>query len=685
MQDLLQTYPGAAVAALILGFGFLILIHELGHFLVAKWAGIRATQFAIGFGPAIASFRKGIGVRAGSTEAEYERRARAAAGPDPTDDELYAAADAAGLGETEYRLNWLPLGGYVKMLGQEDLDPAAASQDPRAYNQKPIWKRMAVISAGVVMNLLFGIVFLVAAFGPGAGVSFPAPIVGSVTPGAPAAITYATGHEDDPAYLGLLPGDRVLRLNDEPVEDLVAVMIGTALGGRNNTVRLAVERPGEPQPLPFAIQPRVGRGSNNMLAIGIQPASTPEVSGVPEDGPLAEAGLAPGDRLVRAGRAPAAEAAPLQRAFAASGGEPVELVFASADGTERAVTLRPEPALARDPSGAESLLGLEPLALVQAVEVDSPAEAAGLQPGDVLARVGSRQWPGRDAVLRSVAEAGAAGAPLELVVLRDEERVDLPPALLDGGRLGIAYGFATGLPRVATPAPTATLALPGGSRIDAIGGEPVEDFAGVQRHLQRAAEPAAGEGGARLSIRYTAPIGGGSVETLEHELDAAEAASLASARWQPPRTSPAFHTLRVLVVGDDLAEAAAIGLDKTGEFVRQTYATLLRLIQGDVKVEHLRGPVGIVDEGSKFARDGWPYFFYFLGIISINLAVINFLPLPIVDGGHMVFLAAEKIRGKPAGERIQTAVTLVGLCLIAGFFLVVTYNDIFRMVTQQPG
>ena len=153
--------PYLAVLALIVGFGFLIFVHELGHFLVAKWVGIRATQFAIGFGNAMGSWRKGIGFKAGSTENEYFKRASASltnkqtppAGKDDQDQpqyterQLHEAADALGLGETEYRLNWVPLGGYVKMLGQEDMDHAATSDDPRAFNSKSISARAAVLSA----------------------------------------------------------------------------------------------------------------------------------------------------------------------------------------------------------------------------------------------------------------------------------------------------------------------------------------------------------------------------------------------------------------------------------------------------------------------------------------------------------------------------------------------------------
>src|SRR5690606_29198745 len=120
---------------------------------------------------------------------------------------LYEAADQMGLGETEYRLNWLPLGGYVKMLGQEDMDPGARSDDPRSFNAKPIWARAAVISAGVTMNLITGAIFFVIAFS--AGVDFPPAVVGMIAPGSPAADTYAQGHDNDPAYQGLRPGDVV--------------------------------------------------------------------------------------------------------------------------------------------------------------------------------------------------------------------------------------------------------------------------------------------------------------------------------------------------------------------------------------------------------------------------------------------------------------------------------------------
>src|SRR5215211_1758403 len=129
-----------SIALLILGFGFVIFFHELGHFLAAKWVGIKVEQFAVGFGQALFSWRKGLGLQLGSSGKKFE--------------ELAAAGQADGISETEYRLNWIPLGGYVKMLGQDDLNPQAVSEDPRAYPQKSVGARMLVISAGVIMNII---------------------------------------------------------------------------------------------------------------------------------------------------------------------------------------------------------------------------------------------------------------------------------------------------------------------------------------------------------------------------------------------------------------------------------------------------------------------------------------------------------------------------------------------------
>src|SRR3982751_5704563 len=131
-----------SIALLAFGFGFVIFWHDLGPFLAAKWVGIKVEQFAVGFGQAIFSWRKGMGFTLGSSGRRYEELVKAS----ESDSAEKVIAD--GVSETEYRLNWIPLGGYVKMLGQDDLNPNARSDDPRSYNAKSVPARMLVVSAG---------------------------------------------------------------------------------------------------------------------------------------------------------------------------------------------------------------------------------------------------------------------------------------------------------------------------------------------------------------------------------------------------------------------------------------------------------------------------------------------------------------------------------------------------------
>ena len=690
--------PIVAVVALILGFGFLIFVHELGHFAVAKWVGIRCTQFAIGFGTAMGSWRRGIGFRAGGTEGEYIKRAVAALEKDGESLEglsdharnrrIMEKADELGMGETEYRLNWLPLGGYVKMLGQEDMDPNAQSDDPRAFNRKPVWARAAVISAGVIMNLIFGLIFFIICFQ--IGVEFPAARVGGVVPGSPAATTYAAGHDGEAGYLGLRTGDRVTLVNGKPAQDMADIKIATALGKGGVPVDFTVQRDGEAGPLTYAITP-VASPLDGLLYVGIAPPSTLTL-GETADGKAAastryvEAGVEAGMSLVAVNGKPVDDEGDFERAVAAADGPALTLIFSRPGSDERvAVETTARPRLDEAEGGMGSLFGMRP-ALTMTPLPDSPAAAAGVEAGDVLARIGEADWPGLGELQRVLADAPAGG--VELHVLRGGEVVDLGLVQPDGGKIEVVVNPALESARIIGVVPGSSLAeatranpLPPGSRIVAVNGEEVIDYAGVREALYRSAAGREANEPLEVELTFEVNLANQPRETYTVTLEPAAAAELAAApRWAVPN-GLGFEPYLTTLKADGPVEATMIGLDKTQEFIQQTYITLLRLIQGTVKPSHLRGPVGIVDEGSKVARQGLAYFLFFLGLISVNLAVINFLPIPIVDGGLMVFLLIEKIKGSPASPKVQTAAMLVGLVLIACVFLFVTYHDIARLVT----
>ncbi|MCH9035101.1 MAG: site-2 protease family protein, partial [Planctomycetes bacterium] len=135
-----------------------------------------------------------------------------------------------------------------------------------------------------------------------------------------------------------------------------------------------------------------------------------------------------------------------------------------------------------------------------------------------------------------------------------------------------------------------------------------------------------------------------------------------------------------ILKGKNVLDAVRIGIHKTYYFILQVYTTIERMVVSrTVGVENLSGPLGIVSIGGQIARAGFVEFLFFMAIISANLAVINFLPLPIVDGGLMVFLIIEKIKGSPVSLRVQVATQMIGLFLIIGAFIFVTYNDALRM------
>src|SRR3954462_15595144 len=145
-----------SAGSFIVFLGVLVTVHELGHFLVAKACGVKVLKFSIGFGPRIFGFTRG---------------------------------------ETEYRVAWIPLGGYVKMAGEQPHDDVAPEDARRSFLNQPPWKRAAIVVAGPVFNLIFPVI---AYFCVNLGaVEVVSSRVGYVEPEKPAAVA------------GVKPGDRV--------------------------------------------------------------------------------------------------------------------------------------------------------------------------------------------------------------------------------------------------------------------------------------------------------------------------------------------------------------------------------------------------------------------------------------------------------------------------------------------
>lgn len=141
---------------------------------------------------------------------------------------------------------------------------------------------------------------------------------------------------------------------------------------------------------------------------------------------------------------------------------------------------------------------------------------------------------------------------------------------------------------------------------------------------------------------------------------------------------------QIIDAGGNPAWALYMGVEQTVDVLESMYLIINQMAKnvltrkGNVGVQNVAGPIGIIQVAVDRAESGYGELLAFLAFLSVNLAVLNFLPLPIVDGGLMVFLILEKVRGKPLGLKVQVITTLTGLVLIVGVFLFVTIQDITR-------
>ncbi len=686
----------------LLGFGAIIFVHELGHFLAARWAGIRVLAFAVGFGPALLSFRKGIGLRGGSSEAEVER--------------LRSRGAAAGVSPTEYRLNVLPFGGYVKMLGQEDGNPEAVSDAPDSFQACKPWKRLIVISAGVAMNIvtaaaLFVLVFMV-------GMKVEPARIGDVDPGSPAARAIPiNGHEVGVTSPGLLPGDSITAINGHAPNSFSDLVLATAMAERGSAIQLTVVRRGVGEPIQFVVTPETGRESG-MLEIGVEPARSATVVDAGDDEQRASMrtafkslgldGLEPGMRLTSVDGHEVADGTELFTHVRASGGRVVQATFTDGATTVNHV-LQPRAQLQVDHlvranravTPIEHLLGLMPVMTVG--QTTERAELQGLRAGDVFARLGAVEFP---SIAEGMAEIQAhKGRAVAITVLRREASGELVPVALPAvqvnskGQIGFGVGdtsresalVSTPLPSLKrpgseerfVPAAAGVFRTPG-ARIVSINDRAVACFADIRTALREATDPASSSA-ATVSVRLRRPMGGlpgsdGLEETLSWTISPSDIKAIHALGWQSPVSPGLFEPEQSLLKASSPSTALSMGFAETRRVMLSTYVTFLRLFQGTVKVEHLKGPVGIAHLGTLVAGKGLIWLLFFLALISVNLAVVNFLPLPIVDGGQFLFILYEQLSGRPVPMVVQSVATLAGLVLIGCVFLTVTYNDIRQLL-----
>ena len=128
-------------------------------------------------------------------------------------------------------------------------------------------------------------------------------------------------------------------------------------------------------------------------------------------------------------------------------------------------------------------------------------------------------------------------------------------------------------------------------------------------------------------------------------------------------------------------EAVGEGIAKTGATVVLTFNLLKKMVFGQVALSNLSGPITIAKVAGDSARVGWKYFLGVLALLSVSLGALNLLPIPVLDGGHIVFAGAEWLRGKPVPERAVELGYQVGIFLVAGLMILALYNDVARLMS----
>jgi len=667
------------IGKVLAGLGFVIFVHELGHFLVAKACGVKCEKFYVGFD---------VPIRIGPLR-------------------LPASIVKFQWGETEYGIGIIPLGGYVKMLGQDD-NPANAEAeaarirqegsegedavkgelDPKSYPAKTVPQRMAIISAGVIMNLIFGVIMAAVAYKIGTPIQ-PAS-VGRVSYGSNA---WLAGWEPGYDLVGFSESDVASHFY-RFTWDLRYAVIG---GGMDDTTGIpfrVVNRDGVESI--SKVQPIQSGEDSKQVTIGIIAASNATVVSA---GSLEQ--LQIGDQIIEV------DGVPIKRDTHGPrpdllGWHATQLIAADPTKTLTLTVLR---------AGEELQVALPPVSLKQphvsfgmgpvvGVIPGSVGEEVGFLKGDVIQSVNGE--PVGDPVTLPQRMANLTGKRVVFQVSRSSDGQTqstqeitveslpvshfLTPAApyskgcLQG--LGVAYGCDN---IVAT---SKIAGVQPGDRLDSVQlvKTPANQKQVDARKLQK--QPL----GDYLSWFYIHQTGQVNMTGFNLQLnfsrDHSDQQIAVITEWEDSPENFSwergimFAPLERVHQASGWGDAFQLGLRRTGQDMSRVGQTIGWIAGGKASVSDLGGPVMIIKVAKDEAAVDVTRLLLFLTMLSANLAIINFLPIPILDGGHFVFLTIELIRRKPVSERIQGSLSMIFLVALLGFMVFIVSNDVFRLWIQ---
>jgi regulator of sigma E protease len=566
--------------------GVLIFIHELGHFLLAKAVGVRVETFSIGMGHKILKFTKG---------------------------------------ETEYALSLIPLGGYVKLTGQDPREEVPKELEHRSFRHKAIWQRTLVVLAGPLFNAALTILIFFFLYSMGAPSA--APVIERVLPGSVA------------ERAGFQSGDWVRKISTSTQSYDVREL--------HDLEELLNDHVG--QEISVEVTRKIPASSDE----AVETLKIAPVKGLTRDstlGVLRERGIIDGTE--KQARAPLLHVRPNTWVAARQVPEAlwVEAVEVQLGSLNESYPIRTYGDFERlwAALGAKAASSNEGQIILRGQQMQlAPTQAADEENAATNLTSYTLAWTrAQDRLPATAAEAGLSAS--ELVVLE----------VKDG-------------------TPAAALGLKQGDEILTLNGENVKSFLWFRDRLQELAH-----GGKDIVIGWRrgnetqqASVKPERVSTTDPVTEASKEQFQIGAAFLALPAAPTTYTLKASGFGD----AVVLGWKKTVDLSVSMVASFYYLATGEISPKTLGGPLLIGKIAGDSVKQGWEAFLKMMAFISLNLFILNLLPVPVLDGGHLVLFAIEAVRRKPLSLKIVEVWTTTGFFLLMGLVAVVFFNDLSRL------
>ncbi len=606
----------ARILQVIFGIGLVIFVHEAGHFIAARMCGVRADVFSLGFGPRMFGFKRG---------------------------------------GTLYQVAWLPLGGYVKMAGE--FPDASRTPAPDELQGKSVGQRFFIYSGGVIMNVIFAL--LVFPLVLSSGVPVLRPIIAAPAQGTPA------------WHAGLPAGTEILAVDGDEVYDFFHIPNEVALSSAG-PIDFAVRYPGSATTEHLSITP-VYSSRGGFRQIGVGPGVDPQhILRVVEESAASAAGLRSGDQLLAVLDTP--DGLSLVR----------QLDWSLRDG--RAVTLRvlrnaEELQIHVDPSvesTEDRFFGIEPLSnLIKDLRPSPWINRLGLVKGARLLQIDGHTILNSADLGDALRDRSSSGPLLVLLQPADSAlppiQVECPSRPTDLEVVAIerdvflGYDPNSALASAMDEGAALAAGLQIGDQIRSVDGKSVSTWQEVLKITRDRAEE---EGATQFTLDRRDAAGVTQAVTL----------AIQPALQQRPQYGIGLEGASGIYQTESFMGSIRAGTEASWRFLTDSWLTLKKMFLREVSTENLGGVITIGAVSYDWAAQGWAKLFFFLCMLSINLAFINVLPIPVLDGGHLAFCIVEAIKGSPVSERTLGYSQVVGLVVILTLTIYVTYQDILRFL-----